>query len=112
MKQSVRHPYQCGTCETNCMAGKHVTLNIGSNDVLKRALPDFNYDRNPIRMHWDNAFKIIMHKFMETGIREVFICSIPNFVVPDVDNIERFFNWVEVDCRLFLVKCEEKFETQ
>lgn len=76
------------------MEGKHVTLNLGSNDVLKRKLPDFNYDRNPICMHWDKAFKIIMHKFMESGIREVFICTIPNFIVPDVDIVERFCNWL------------------
>lgn len=104
MKQNVRYPYYCGQCRTNCMEGKHVTLNIGSNDVLKRELPDFNYDRNPIRMKWKKAFTIIMHKFMESQIREVFICSIPKFNVPDVDNVERFFKRVRVDCRLFLVK--------
>lgn len=86
------------------MEGKHVTLNIGSNDVLKRELPDFNYDRNPIRMKWDNAFKIIMHKFIESRVREVFICSIPDFVVPDVDIVERFLKRNLIDCRLFLVK--------
>ena len=71
---------------------------------LKRELPDFNYDRNPIRMKWNNAFKIIMHKFIESRISEVFICSIPNFVVPDVDIVERFLKWVKIDFRLFLVK--------
>ena len=83
------------------MEGKHVTLNLGSNDVLKRKLPDFNYDRNPIGMKWDNAFKIMMHKFIESNITGVFICLIPNFVVPDVDIVERLFKRVKIDCRLF-----------
>ena len=94
------------------MEGKHVTLNLGSNDVLKRKLPDFNYDRNPIGMKWDNAFKILMFKFIESNIRELFICTIPNFVVPAADIEERFLKRIEIDCRLFLVKWEEKFGTQ
>ena len=83
------------------MEGKHVTLNLGSNDVLKRKLPDFNYDRNPIGMKWDNAFKILMFKFIESNIRELFICTIPNFVVPAADIVERFYKRIKIDCRLF-----------
>ena len=90
MKESVRVAYRCRRCRNNCLAGKSIILVLGSNDVLKRKLPDFDYDRNPISMNWEPALKILLHKLNESRVREVFISTIPNFVVPDVERAERY----------------------
>ena len=54
-------------------------------------MPDFDYNRNPISMNWEPAFKILMHKLNESRVREVFFFTIPNsnFVVPNVDRAEK-----------------------
>ena len=40
---------------SNCIQGKHTSLNVGSNDILKRRLPMFQYNRTPVQLHWDNT---------------------------------------------------------
>ena len=72
------------------MRGKHITLNLGSNDILKRELPNYQYARNPCKMRWEKALTHLMHKFEASYVQEVFICEIPRFqYIPQMSRNER-----------------------
>ena len=91
VKDSCWNAYLCNHCRGNCMRGKHITLNLGSNDILKRELPNYPFPstRRPCRMRWEKALKHLMHKFEASYVREVFICEIPKFQFPRMSRRER-----------------------
>ena len=83
------------------MRGKHVTLNLGTNDILKRELPNYPHQGGrPCRMRWEKALTHLFHKFEASFIREVLICEIPkfHFISPEMSTEERYF---------FLVKSQK-----
>ena len=85
------------------MRGKHITLNVGTNDILKRELPNFPFpdNRRPCRMRWKKALTHLMHKLEASYIRQVFICEIPKFAqMQDMSNAERYFLGYNTDSRL------------
>ena len=92
-KSNCAHPYQCRICRSNCLAGKHITLQLGSNDLLKRELREFPFPprKKSITVKWSRAFNIILQKFRFSGVREVLLLQIPNFEFNNMTQAERYF---------------------
>ena len=92
-KQNCIHPYNCASCGQNCLRGKRVVLNFGSNDLLKREiLPDFPFPpgRNAINLRWSKAFNIVLQKLRYSGVQEVIILDVPEFPFIDMPEAERY----------------------
>ena len=91
-KNNCIQPYQCQICRGNCLGGKHVSLQLGSNDLLKRELPRFPFPQNrrSITLKWTRAYNIILQKFRYSGVREVLVLEIPNFSFQDGSDEERY----------------------
>ena len=72
------------------MRGKHIKLNLGTNDILKRKLPNYQFSRNPCRMRWQKALTHFMQKLEASYYQEVLICEIPQFdYIPQMSRNER-----------------------
>ena len=102
VKHSCWNAYLCNHCGGNCMRGKHVTLNLGTNDILKRELPNYPHQGGrPCRMRWEKALTHLFHKFEASFIREVLICEIPKFqfISPEMSTEERYFFGQVTDSR-------------
>ena len=91
-KNNCIQPYQCQICRGNCLGGKHVSIQLGSNDLLKRELPRFPFPQNrrSITLKWTRAYNIILQKFRYSGVREVLVLEIPNFPFQDGSDEERY----------------------
>ena len=87
--------YNCPSCGQNCLHGKHISIQLGSNDLLKREiLPEFPFQdgRSSINLKWSRAFNIILQKMRYSAVREVYLLDIPNFDWPsEMTPAERYF---------------------
>ena len=103
VKNSCWNAYLCNHCGSNCIRGKHITLNLGSNDILKRELPNYEYSRNPCKMRWQKALTHLMHKLEASYVQEVFILEIPKFdYIPNMSMDERYFLGFATGSRIFI----------
>jgi len=84
-------PYQCRFCGENCLRDKQVVLQLGSNDLLKREVPQYPFEnrRKTINVKWGRALNIIMQKLRFSAVYEVILLDIPEFPFLNMTTGER-----------------------
>ena len=86
------HPYKCQFCRENCLRDKQVVLQLGSNDLLKRGIPQYPSEpqRRTINVKWARALNIIMQKLRFSAVYEVILLDVPEFPYIDIPAGERY----------------------
>ena len=85
-------PYKCYFCGENCLVDKQVVLQLGSNDLLKREVPQYPFERprSTINVKWGKALNIIMQKLRFSAVYELLLLDIPEFPLLDMATGERY----------------------
>lgn len=91
MKTNCIIPYNCRYCGENCLRDKQVVLQLGSNDLLKREVPQYPFERRrkTINVKWGRALNIIMQKLRFSAVYEVILLDIPEFPFLNMTTGER-----------------------
>ena len=91
VKSNCIMPYQCRYCGENCLRDKQVVLQLGSNDLLKREIPQYPFERRrkTINVKWGRALNIIMQKLRFSAVYEVILLDVPEFPFLNMTTGER-----------------------
>ena len=94
MKSNCTSPYKCSFCGDNCLRDKQVIFQLGSNDLLKREVPQYPYQRrkNTINVKWGKALNIMLQKMRFSAVYEVILMDIPEFPFLDITTGERYIS--------------------
>ena len=94
VKSNCTSPYKCSFCGDNCLRDKQVIFQLGSNDLLKREVPQYPYQRrkNTINVKWGKALNIMMQKMRFSAVYEVILMDIPEFPFLDMTTGERYIS--------------------
>ena len=84
-------PFKCRYCGDNCLRDKQVVLQLGSNDLLKREIPQYPFERQKktINLKWGRALNIIMQKLRFSAVYEVILLDVPEFPFLNMTTGER-----------------------
>ena len=92
VKSNCTAPYKCSFCGDNCLRDKQVVFQLGSNDLLKREVPQYPYQRrkNTINVKWGKALNIMLQKMRFSAVYEVILMDVPEFPLLDMTTGERY----------------------
>ena len=89
VQESSASPLACGHCGRNCLDGKTVSINFGSNDLLKRRAEGQTQQMGRmISLKWERGLILAKHKLKNSNISKLILLSVPKFSFQNVNAIE------------------------
>ena len=89
VQESSANALLCAHCGQNCLEGKIVSLNFGSNDLLKRrSVGQEPTRRRMISIKWERGLVLAKHKLKNSNIQKLILLSVPGFSFQNVNDLE------------------------